>query len=193
MGMRLFVAVELSDEMKAALGKVQRSLSRFDQAVRWTGKDQMHLTLKFLGEVPDEDVMQVCSATERIAAASAPFETTLAECGCFPPRGPVRVVWAGLAVSGKELADCQRLGEQAYAELGFEPERRAFTPHLTLGRVREGKRADGLREVAAAARPAPAGHYVEEICVFHSKLGRDGAQHTVISRHPLRGTSPSQE
>lgn len=189
--MRLFAAVELSDAMKASLKEMQRSLAQFDAAVRWTVEGQMHLTLKFFGEVSDSRVAEICSAAGAIADDSAAFGMTLDGCGCFPPSGPARIVWAGLHVSGDGLEACHRACEEHFGDLGFEPDRRRFTPHLTIGRVRERRRADGLREAIVAVAPAPVSQHVDALSVFQSTLAPRGAQHTVISRHALRGASPS--
>ncbi|MCK4659549.1 MAG: RNA 2',3'-cyclic phosphodiesterase [Phycisphaerae bacterium] len=185
--MRLFIAIELSDEIKASLRKTQRELSAFDRAVRWVTADQMHLTLKFLGEVPDTRADDIRAATERIAQVSSPFEIAVGGCGCFPPKGRVRVVWMGVEEASGALAECNEHCESIYAEIGFERERRAFSPHLTLGRIREDKTDGRLREAVEAVQADIHRQKATEMCVVQSTLTPHGARYAIISRHSLKG------
>lgn len=186
--MRLFIAIELSDEVKAALQASQRMLSAFDRTVRWVTEQQMHLTLKFLGEVADDAVEEINVAAELVAEASSPFEMVVAGSGCFPPRGRVRVVWAGVEESSGVLAACGERCEARYAEIGFDCERRAFSPHLTLGRVREDRTAGKLREAVDGVSIGPLRESVAGLCVFQSTLTPQGARYAIISRHPFGGS-----
>jgi hypothetical protein len=95
--MRCFLAIELPAAVRNRLAELQRRLSSLDRLVRWTQVDHIHLTVKFLGEVPDADVSKVCEAATRVAQDYPPFELQVRGTGCFPPRGPARIVWAGLA------------------------------------------------------------------------------------------------
>ena len=113
--------------------------------VRWPDPANLHLTLKFLGEVPDGDVPGVCEAARRAATRSAPFSFALRGLGCFPPKGPARIVWAGVEPQGDGLLECQKAVEDEMAELGFRREGRAYSPHLTIGRVRQGHDTRELR------------------------------------------------
>jgi len=185
--MRLFTAIELNDEVKAALRKAQRSLAAFDRAVRWVTSDQMHLTLKFLGEVPDASAGEVSAATGRIAQASSGFELVVGGCGCFPPKGRVRVVWVGVDEPSGALTACNELCESQYAQIGFAREHRAFSPHLTLGRVRDDKTGGRLRDAVADFEVGPHRHSVADLCVVRSTLTPGEAEYAVVSRHPLGG------
>lgn len=184
--MRLFVAIELSENLRRGLVRLQRSLAEFDPVVRWAGAEQLHLTLKFLGEVPDADVPQVTAALATAAAGAAPMTLTTAPAGCFPPRGKVRVVWVGLA-GGQALADCQRAVEDALANAGFPREERPFSPHLTLGRVREGRGDDRLRAGVAALRVPEAEQPVAALSLMQSELLPGGARHTRVAELRLGG------
>ncbi len=183
--MRLFIAIELNDEIKAALRKAQGALSAFDRAVRWVTSDQMHLTLKFLGEVPDARVEEVTAAAGRVAQASSLFEMVVGGCGCFPANGRVRVVWVGLNEPSGTLAACNDLCEARYAEIGFDRERRTFSPHLTLGRVRDDRTGGKLREAVEGTRFEPLRQTVESMCVVQSTLTPHGARYAIIARHAL--------
>ena len=185
--MRLFVAVELDESVKASLRKTQRALAAFYSAIMWVTSDQMHLTLKFLGEVPDARVEEVNAATERAAQASSPFEIAVNGCGCFPPKGKVRVVWVGVDEPSGALAACSALCETRYAEIGFPREHRAFSAHLTLGRVRDDRTGGELREAVEGTAIESCRQTADALCVIQSTLTPQGARYTVVSRYPLGG------
>ncbi|MFH0983460.1 MAG: RNA 2',3'-cyclic phosphodiesterase [Planctomycetota bacterium] len=185
--MRLFVAIELSAEVKAALRDTQRALAAFDRAVRWVNSDQMHLTLKFLGEVPDGRVEEICATTASVAGTSSAFEMLVGGCGCFPPKGTVRVVWVGVDEPRGLLATCSTLCEAEYEKIGFAREHRPFSPHLTLGRVREDRTGGKLREAVSGVHVASCRQGANELCVVQSTLTPHGAKYAVVSRHPFGG------
>ncbi|MCH7813247.1 MAG: RNA 2',3'-cyclic phosphodiesterase [Planctomycetes bacterium] len=186
--MRLFVAIELDRRLKDSLSGVQSRLREFDGDVRWTGPEQMHLTVKFLGEVPNDQVEVVCGAAATVARGVEPFEIALGPCGCFPPRGRVRIVQVGTVDEAGCVARCHELCEQAYEELGFPREQRAFTPHLTVGRVGEDRSNGRLRERAEQIRPQPVKQRAEALCVVQTLLSKGGAQYNNVVRHELGRT-----
>jgi len=182
---RLFVAIETSIEVRRALGKVQRSLAAFDDTVRWTAAEQLHMTLKFLGDVEDGRLPSVVEVCRKAASATQPFAMRFVGCGCFPPSGRVRIVWAGTQAPAGTLDRCQLAAEDAFAEMGFPPEGRAFAPHLTIGRVREDRTDGRLREAVAAAKLPPVEQLVEEIVLMQSVLRAQGAEYVAAARIPL--------
>ena len=153
--MRLFVAIQLSDEVRSALMAMQHTLRRRCDGVRWTRPEQLHLTLKFLGEVLDAEVSGVAEAVERAAGRAKRFEISLNGSGCFPPQGPVRIVWVGVEEDSGELARCAQAMETELERIGFARERRPFSPHITIGRVREARSKGRTRSAteAHALRP----------------------------------------
>ena len=186
--MRTFVAFELSSQIRDQLGQLQRRLGRFDQAVRWVRPESIHLTIKFLGEVPDDRLAALSAAVDEVAAGSESFELAVGGTGCFPPRGAARVLWAGLEEPTGRLAHCHQSCEQVMERLGFEPERRRFSPHLTLGRVRQGAGGGGLREaVSKLAGFDGVRQTVGELILFESQLRPDGAVYTALHRAKLTG------
>ena len=181
--MRCFLAIELPAAVRDCLADLQRRLSPLDRVVRWTQVDHIHLTVKFLGEVPDADVPKVCQAATRVARDYAPFELQVRGAGCFPPRGPARIVWAGLANLPTPLVDYHKACEQAYAELGFAPENRPFHPHLTIGRVRDQRGSQRIRPVVDAESQFDGGRFaVDELVMFQSILDRSGPTYTALAR-----------
>jgi 2'-5' RNA ligase len=180
--MRLFVAVELDDEVRKALAALQESFGPAGRDVRWVKHDLMHLTLKFLGDADDLTVVEVARVVERVAADTRGFALEVGSTGCFPPRGEVRIVWAGAAEGSGGLVGCVERLEAGLAELGFAPEGRAYSPHITIGRVREDHSRGRLREAVTAARFEPLLQEVSEMVVMSSELSRTGPTYTVVSR-----------
>jgi len=186
--MRTFVAVELDESIRRGLSKLQDRLRQFDRAVRWVRPESIHLTIKFLGEVPDQQIADVCAGVDEAATASSGFEISVAGAGCFPPRGPARVVWAGLTEPTGRLAACQQACEQALGRLGFAPEARAFHPHLTLGRVKQASSGPDLRPAIERLADFGGGRQrVVELVLFESQLRREGAIYVPLHRARLTG------
>ena len=186
--MRCFVAVDLSAPVRAAAARLQEGMraaaGRAD--VRWTEPAGFHLTLKFLGEVPEVQVPAVVAALDTVAAASAPLALAAGGAGAFPSVRRPRVVWVGVTTGAAELARLARAVEEALAPLGFPPEGRGFHGHLTLGRVRAPRALAGL---ARAIEDAPAleasGWTAVDIVLYRSHLRRTGAVYEPVARVPL--------
>ncbi len=180
--MRVFVAIELEHALKRSLLRVGEALSAFRKDVRWVKESQMHVTLKFLGEVDDGRVSDVCDACRQAAARSTSFTLSLDGCGCFPPHGKVRVVWGGTTTTPGELVDCALGCEDALANLGFDREQRPFAAHMTVGRVRNDRTNGRLREAVEATTLRSASQWVNSLTVFQSVLQPHGPQYTPIGR-----------
>ena len=135
---RTFIAVELPDEIRDGLRRFQEELrGPIGGLVRWVNPEGIHLTLKFLGGVPMETLGAIQDALTRSAAGLSPFKLRLGKPGVFPNERSPRVVWVGVEGDLDRLGILQRRIEEKTGELGFKIEERPFTPHLTLGRVRE--------------------------------------------------------
>jgi 2'-5' RNA ligase len=183
---RLFAAIEIDPAICERLVRVQKELRGFDRAIRWLTPDQMHLTIKFLGEVPDGDVPVVCDALKSIAEETPAFDLEVHGLGCFPERGGVRIVWAGLREPTGALVECREHCETLFAELGFKQEHRGFAPHLTIGRVKEARSSEEIRlAVERHADYAGGAQGVDEIVLFESVLKREGAQYAPVCRCEL--------
>jgi 2'-5' RNA ligase len=173
------VAIELDHPIKRALLHVADSLREFRRTVRWASEHQMHLTLKFLGEVPDDKVPDVTDGCARIAAECEPFEFVLNRTGCFPPEGRVRIVWGGSSVTPDELAHCVHKCEDVFEQIGFARENRPFTPHVTIGRVKVDDTRGRLRRAVSDLRIARVAEHVESMTLFQSILSPAGARYVV--------------
>ncbi len=191
---RLFVAIDLSEEVRGALAEAQAVCRRrSDPPVRWVDPRGAHLTLKFLGDVAAERVQALADALVAVAAAHAPFHLATGPAGVFPsPRRP-RVLWLGVDGPVESLEDLQQDVEFGLHGLGFPLDGRPFRPHLTLGRVRDGVTGDlpglaGALEELRRATPAPLP--VEELRLMRSELGRGdrgGPRYTTLAVAPLGG------
>jgi len=186
---RLFVAIELTDEVRDALQEAQKALGRATDGVRWVRPEQLHLTVKFLGETPDGEVPRVAEAVARSAARSKPFEIQLTECGCFPPRGPVRIVWVGTHDGSGALQECVNAVEDELEGIGFPRETRAFSPHLTVGRAKEGRSAEGVRAAAEGGKVKSVRQSASDLTLMSSVLSPKGPSYSVVTRAKLSGSS----
>jgi len=183
---RTFIAIEFDDAIRRRLVQAQERLREAGCKVRWARAEQMHVTLKFLGEIAPATVGAVAEAMAHAAEAVAPFEVEVAGLGAFPPRGAPRVVWAGVEDPGGHVQQLQARLEPRLEGLGFERERRAFHPHLTLGRVKDRHGADRLRERIEGHPARRFGRErIEELVLFQSELKPTGAVYTPLRRQRL--------
>ena len=182
--MRLFVALELSDSVRAAVRELIGRLQRARADVRWVRPEGMHLTLKFIGEVP-EDRLELIRAALGGVASPKPVTLEFRELGYFPSERRPRVLWAGIQASDN-LAELAAQIESALEPLGIEGENRDYVPHLTLGRFKSPKRVDNLQEEIAALASTEFGRIeTGEFYLFQSKLSPAGAQYTKLHAFPF--------
>lgn len=187
--MRCFVAIDLPADVRGALGAAGDDLRvvapRAD--VRWVGAAALHLTLKFLGEVPEERVAAIRDSLAAIAAATRQMTLTCAGLGVFPGPSRPRVVWAGITDGLRELGSLAAAVERAVEPLGFAPERRPFRGHVTLGRVRS-PRGCGPLARAIDARGTRYGTWkVAHVVLYRSHLRRTGSVYEPLATLPLGG------
>lgn len=184
---RTFVAVEMSEGVLSAAAKVVRELSRSGATVRWIEPQNMHLTLKFLGEVDALEIPEVCKAVEESVAQVPGFTFDVAGVGAFPKVERPRTIWLGVTRGNKQLLELQEQLEEGLKPLGFPPEKRRFSPHLTLGRVkRQGPELAALSEDLELLADHEAGTTaVDEVTVFSSELTREGPVYQALAHATL--------
>ncbi|MEP0847881.1 MAG: RNA 2',3'-cyclic phosphodiesterase [Phycisphaerae bacterium] len=186
--MRCFVAIELDLGAREALASLVRNAPR-SRDVRWCSPEQLHVTLKFLGDVDDALLPGVCDAVVNAAARVEPFTVALGEIGAFPNARSPRVLWCGLSDPSGGCAAWLRAADPAMEALGFEPERRALHPHITLARSRAGPGNAFLARMLAELPFPPARETsVEAVVLFQSTLDPRGVRYTPMLRAPLGGT-----
>ncbi len=183
--MRLFVAIELTDKVRSALLDVGTRLRRRCDGVRWIPAHQLHVTLKFLGEVADRDAGDVAGAVERAAANAGSFKLAIEGSGCFPPLGRVRIVWAGLKEETGRLLRIIEAMEGELELIGFARERRPFSPHITIGRVKEDVSNGTIRTAVDKFACRPAEQEVTAVTLMSSVLSPNGPTYTAVSRTNL--------
>jgi 2'-5' RNA ligase len=190
MNRRLFVALDPPEPVRrralATVAALRRSAGHAADGVRWTAPDALHVTLQFLGAVPEERIGDVDAAVRAAAAASRPLQLELRGAGGFPNARRPRVVWIGVAGELVALAAlAEELGRRL-TPLGFAPETRAFSPHLTIGRARDAHGAAGLGgALAEVAGGDGVGWRAAELVLFESHLEPGGARHEPLLRAPL--------
>ncbi len=187
MSVRCFVAVELDDAVRRRLADIQQRLKETGAAVRWSKPENLHLTLKFLGEIDDENVGAACTIVERVAAESDAFEVEFAGLGAFPSRRRPRVVFAHAEDPRGSLARLAREFDRAMTRVGAPRERRPFRSHVTLGRVKSPRGLDALLAALAELEAESAGRQrVREIALLRSELRPDGPIYSRLGVGALR-------
>ena len=191
---RTFIAVELAAPMRNRLVKLQQELAPAAHDVKWVESENIHLTLKFLGEVDETDLYEVCKTIEKAVRDEAPFEMSIAGVGAFPTARRPRVVWAGVTEGDRALIRIHKVLDQALRGLGYASEDRPFTPHVTLGRIRRTDTSPSLQAAIESQSLWKAGQCtVREVLVMGSQLTPDGPRHHVMSRTQLEGNSSSAD
>ncbi|HSR30067.1 MAG TPA: RNA 2',3'-cyclic phosphodiesterase [Anaerolineae bacterium] len=191
--LRTFIAIELDDELRDNLGRLQARLRErvSPGSVRWVRPDGIHLTLKFLGDTPLAKVEEVQAALAQAAADVGPFAFTVAGVGCFPNARSPRVVWVGLQELSGALVRLRDAVETQVAPLGFPTENRPFRPHLTIGRVQRRASKSEVREIGEVVTTSSIGT-VDEMTVtvvsyIKSDLKPSGAVYTTLFEAKLGG------
>lgn len=184
--MRVFIAIKVAPALTMELSRVQRKLEALLPAntVRWVRPDQMHLTLRFLGEVPEERRAELERRLLEACQGARTLHLGLEGVGCFPgPRNP-RVVWVGITGDLSALCELQARVERHTAGLGDHTETRPFSPHLTIGRVRarDGRTGRQIGDAVQAAEVGPLGQWTAgEVVLFQSRLAPEGASYTELA------------
>jgi len=188
---RSFIAIELPDRLKEELVQLQVKLKSGKQAgVKWVDPYSIHLTLKFLGNVAVDRIGEITGAMEAAAQGIPPFHLEVKELGVFPNLRRVQVVWVGVSGEVDKLGQLQQCLESRLAHLGFTPESRPFTPHLTLARLRNGVSVDERQRfgklIAGTGFEATCAIEVEAISLMRSQLTREGAIYNRVSSVGLK-------
>jgi len=190
---RAFVAVPLPDQVVGELRTVQHELKRRvpNRSVRWVHPESIHLTLKFLGDTPEEKLIGVKKGLTAIAHNAPPFDLSIGGLGCFPNPDNARVLWVGVEEPTGCLEIMHRAIEEVMETLGYERERRDFHPHLTIGRVRRRTRRGERRRIGdiVSSRPESklADITADHFELIQSVLKPTGAEYTTLHRFELQG------
>ena len=191
---RTFIAIELDEAINAAIADLQGQLKAKvpRESVRWVKPEGIHLTLKFLGNVPANRVEEIERALTQACVGFPAFSVSVGGLGCFPnPRRP-RVVWVGVQEESGTLARLQKAIEDGLEKLGFAPEGREFHAHLTLGRTQQRASSGDVRRLGQLVEEADIGQLgqmeARAVSLIKSDLRPTGAVYTQLAAVRLEGT-----
>jgi 2'-5' RNA ligase len=186
MKIRAFLAVESSSELRARTTILIRELASCPAAVKWVQPENLHLTLKFFGDVKERDVAEISSAAAQAVATLPSFNIECDRLGAFPNDGRPRTVWIGVRRGEEEMVALHDAIDNTLAKLGFARERRRFHPHITVGRVRGGTGLEQLGELIRQRAEYPlASLHVSEVVLMSSELRPAGPVYTALGRSRL--------
>ena len=187
--LRLFVAIDLPEDVRQLLGRLQADLRRQDlPRLRWTRPEGVHLTLKFLGETAAASLDAIEGALARAVRGVPSFRLVLGAPGTFGNRRGPRVVWVDVEGDLPPLEQLQAAVERELAAVGFAPQERRFSPHLTLARVPQPPPpglAERLSRALAVVVPARGEFEATELVLMRSSLQPDGAVYSRVAAFPL--------
>ncbi len=189
---RSFIAIELPDELRLELSQLEARLKSDKQPwVKWVDPQSIHLTLKFLGNIAIDRTGEITKAIEEAAQGIPPFHLEVKDLGVFPNLKRVQVAWVGISGEAGKLVQLQQRIDSNLTRLGFVPESRPFTPHLTLARLHNRASSDERQrfgQLVAGSRFEVATIQVDAISLMRSQLTKEGAIYSRISsiRLPTR-------
>jgi RNA 2',3'-cyclic 3'-phosphodiesterase len=180
---RLFVGIELPEKVRAVVDKAKAQLEPKLKSAKWVRRENLHLTVKFLGYRPEETVPETKAALTEAVAACRTFSVEITDFGAFPSLKRARILWLGVRPDPR----LQRLYEgidKALEGLGLEPEKRAFKPHITVARIKRPELID-LQGVEGPVGAAPLLLEIKEVTLFLSRLSPKGAEYERLARIEL--------
>ena len=186
--MRSFIAIELPETIKKALAEFQQELGKCGADVRWARPENIHLTLKFLGNIEEDKADVIAEKIKGTCKGRSGFKLNISGTGVFPNKRSPRVLWAGIELND-EITTLQKGIEETMASVGFKPEKRRFSPHLTLGRFRSSRGKQAVLDKMGAYRENIFGLMdVNSVLLMRSDLGPRGATYTKIAQAYLGNT-----
>jgi len=185
---RSFIAISIPEEIKQKLSEVQARLKKADAMVKWTRPEGIHITLRFLGNLSVEEIKLAEDALAIVAQRFSRFSIEAKGFGVFPERGRPRVIWVGLTQGVSQLKAIFEELEKELMNKGLGKADRAFSPHLTLGRIKTGKNLNKLLEYLKAEQEVAYGIFqAKTICLFRSQLRPEGAIYTLLREEFFSG------
>ncbi len=182
---RSFIAVESNEEVQKSLTKVQKQLKRTGADLNLVSPENIHLTLRFLGDVSESRIDYVKDAVHN-SIEVGPFQAEVTGMGVFPEPGYIRVIWAGVDEGTEELEVLRKNLDENLAEIGISPDDKDFTPHFTISRVKSGKAKDKLNSIVGEYKDKVWGTVeVEDIVLMKSELKSEGPVYTPIETFEL--------
>ncbi len=185
--LRLFIAIETPADIKEQIAVICKKLQTADADVRWEPPAKFHTTLRFLGPTNPDLLPEIVSILERLCNSCPPMQIRYSGIGCFPSLKRPRSIWIGVHEESGELARLQLAINQALNTLGFQQEDKAFSPHVTLGRIKGLKNINPLLAIMESttfeSQPTVASH----VDLLKSELHSEGSVYTILNKFSLRG------
>lgn len=180
--MRAFIAIELPEEARDFLRRLQGQLKTCGADAKWVAPSNIHLTLKFLGEIDERKLPEITAAMEAAVAEKHPFSVRLASLGAFPKIDYPRVIWVGIDKGDSEIKEVAKNLEESIARLGLPKEERPFSSHITVGRLRSQLNKDELAQALKTIKIEPQGpeFLAAKITLFKSVLAPSGPIYTAL-------------
>jgi len=190
--LRLFIALAVPVDVRKEIGRAQGQLRRSAPpgAIRWTRPEQFHVTLKFLGDVPSEQVEALEQSVSKVCSSHPAIRLLARGIGFFPSAQKPRVIWAGTDDNGGRLAELHRQVDEAVRLFAPAAKAERFAGHITLGRFKPGRHAavEKLQERVKFLRDRQFGDWLAgEVEIVRSELTSAGAMHTPLASFPLAG------
>ena len=185
---RTFLAINLPDKQTRQISEAIEQWRRHRAAVRWTPASRIHLTLKFLGDVHESALKSICEACRDVASKHETMELRTAVTGAFPTVKRPRILWIGLAsLQYRVLHNLQQDIENTLENMGFPREERPFSPHITVGRVKSGRKIARLMEAFMAYEPDQTPFAIDSFTLYSSTLTPQGPIYRELERFSLSG------
>lgn len=184
---RMFCAFELPESLQLAIAEHSRKVrdAVLDAAASWVRAENIHLTVKFFGNVEPAKAPLISAAAERVVKEFSPIQIAVGKTGVFPRPSRPQVLWIGIEDRSGALLKLQQRLEAEFAREGFPKEDRAFRPHLTIARIRKPQNANRLAETHLGFEFSDVAVTLSELVLFRSEMSSKGSKYTAISRHRL--------
>ena len=185
--MRAFIGIALPEQVRASLRELQQELNQAGADVKWVEPEQLHITLKFLDEISEEQQRQVQEALKRITQHTPAFQVGLRELGAFPSLNDPRIMWVGVDEGRSQVVQLAEAIEQDSRALGLKKEDRRYSAHATIGRMRSPRGArDFIERLHTIQWNPPTSWQASSITLYHSVLASDGPTYAVLADLPLK-------
>jgi 2'-5' RNA ligase len=184
--MRAFISAELPNDLKKMITAATAGLREIESGIKWVEEQNLHLTLKFLGWVEEKDIDKMLRLAEESAKGTGSFKLKLAGMGTFPEGKSPRVIWVGITEGGERLKEIAEKLENQLSQAGFRSEEREFSTHLTLGRVKDKKGVDLVKEKMKESKDQVFGELVvDHINIMKSTLTPKGPIYEIVKEVKL--------
>ncbi len=178
---RAFIALPLSPSIKKKISQLQNHLGKLNCPVRWTNPENIHITLKFLGNITSQQILLLKETLKHIQTVTDSFEIQLSELGAFPNRKNPRILWINITQGSCEIIQIAQSIEDQLKDLGFVQSVKSFAPHITIGRIRDLQRTRKLSHtIKNQIIPPDCQDTINEILLFKSNLSSKGPIHTKL-------------